>query len=111
METVTGLQFISIEPGSGPRPRTGDTVQVHYTGRLSDGTRFDSSYDRGKPLEFTLGAGQVIAGWDEGIALMNVGGKARLIIPPELGYGANGASRRIPPNSTLHFEVELVGIK
>lgn len=109
--TDSGLQVIVVEEGTGPAPQTGDVVQVHYTGTLDDGTKFDSSYDRGQPFEFTLGAGQVIAGWDEGIALMKVGGKATLIIPPELGYGERGYPGVIPPNATLHFDVELVGIK
>lgn len=111
METESGLQYIVIEEGTGPAPKPGDIVQVHYTGTLDDGTKFDSSYDRNEPFEFQLGMGQVIAGWDEGIALMRVGGKATLIIPPELGYGARGAGGVIPPNATLHFDVELVGIK
>ena len=111
METTTGLKYIEIETGEGPSPEEGDVVQVHYVGTLEDGTKFDSSYDRGKPLEFTLGVGQVIAGWDEGIALMNVGGKATLVIPPELAYGEHGAGRVIPPGATLNFDVELVGIK
>ena len=111
MKTSSGLEYIEIEKGTGAAPKSGDTVQVHYSGTLDNGTKFDSSYDRGAPLEFRLGVGQVIAGWDEGIALMNVGGKATLVIPPELGYGANGAGTVIPPNATLHFDVELVGIK
>ena len=86
----------------------GDLVQVHYTGTLEDGTKFDSSHDRGQPYAFPLGRGAVIPGWDEGIALLNKGGKAKLIIPPELAYGASGIGSAIPPNATLHFEVELV---
>jgi peptidylprolyl isomerase len=109
--TDSGLRYIVVEEGTGPAPQPGDVVQVHYTGTLDDGTKFDSSYDRGQPFEFTLGAGQVIAGWDEGIALMKVGGKATLIIPPELGYGEGGYPGVIPPNATLYFDVELVGIK
>jgi peptidylprolyl isomerase len=111
VKTASGLDYTEIEAGTGVAPQTGDIVQVHYTGTLTDGTKFDSSHDRGQPLEFTLGRGQVIAGWDEGIALMKVGGKASLVIPPELGYGARGAGGVIPPNATLHFDVELVGIK
>ncbi len=110
METESGLQYIVTEEGTGAAPQTGDKVQVHYTGTLDDGTKFDSSHDRGQPFEFSLGAGQVIKGWDEGIALMKVGGKATLIIPADLGYGASGAGGVIPPNATLHFDVELVGI-
>lgn len=108
--TETGLRYIELEEGTGPAPQPGDIVQVHYTGTLEDGTEFDSSRDR-DPLSFPLGQGNVIPGWDEGIGLMNVGGKARLIIPPQLAYGAQGAGDVIPPNSTLIFEVELVGIE
>ena len=110
MTTASGLQYIEVEAGTGATPKAGDTVAVHYTGTLEDGTKFDSSYDRGQPFEFVLGRGQVIAGWDEGIALMQVGGKARLIIPPELAYGNRAVGGVIPANSTLIFEVELVEI-
>ena len=107
--TASGLQFIVIEEGSGESPPAGSRVRVHYTGMLEDGTVFDSSYKRNQPFEFELGIGQVIAGWDEGIALMKVGAKYRLIIPPELGYGERGAGGGlIPPNATLLFDVELL---
>lgn len=108
MTTASGLQYVILEPGSGDTPQTGDLVQVHYTGTLEDGTKFDSSYDRGEPIKFALGRGLVIPGWDEGIALLKVGSKAKLIIPPELAYGESGAGGVIPPNATLIFEVELV---
>jgi peptidylprolyl isomerase len=104
------LEYIEVEAGDGPAPQVGDLVAVHYRGTLEDGTEFDNSYDRGEPFTFPLGRGQVIPGWDEGIALMQVGGKAKLIIPPELAYGESGAGGVIPPNATLTFEVELVSI-
>lgn len=107
--TASGLQYIEIEEGTGPQAQAGDFVRVHYTGTLEDGTEFDSSLTRGQPFPFTLGQGEVIAGWDEGIALMKEGGKAQLIIPPELGYGASGGGP-IPPNATLIFDVELVEV-
>ncbi|MCH6555166.1 MAG: FKBP-type peptidyl-prolyl cis-trans isomerase [Chloroflexi bacterium] len=108
----TGLGIIDIEAGSGETPETGKLVVVNYTGWLSeDGTKFDSSLDRGTPFEFVLGLGQVIAGWDEGLATMNVGGKRRLIIPPELGYGEGGSPPTIPPNAELTFDIELLEIK
>ena len=97
--------------GTGAAPKAGNVVQVHYTGWLTDGRKFDSSVDRGRPFEFRLGAGQVIAGWDQGVAQLKVGDKARLTIPPEMGYGARGAGGVIPPNATLVFEVELLAIK
>jgi peptidylprolyl isomerase len=107
----TGLGIIDIEAGSGETPETGELVVVHYTGWLSeDGTKFDSSLDRGTPFEFVLGLGQVITGWDEGLATMNVGGKRRLIIPSELAYGEEGSSS-IPPDSELTFDIELLEIK
>lgn len=109
--TASGLKYEDLVVGSGPEAKAGDTVQVHYTGWLTDGTKFDSSLDRGQPFEFALGTGGVIAGWDEGVAGMKVGGKRRLTIPPELGYGASGAGGVIPPNATLIFEVELLAIK
>jgi peptidylprolyl isomerase len=109
--TASGLQLIAIEDGSGAMAQQGQTVQVHYTGYLTDGTKFDSSVDRGQPFEFPLGMGRVIRGWDEGLALMRVGDKRRLIIPPELGYGDRGAGSVIPPGATLIFDVELVGIR
>jgi peptidylprolyl isomerase len=108
--TASGLQYIIVEEGTGPSPEPGDLVQVHYTGLLEDGTTFDSSYDRGEPIQFPLGQGIVIPGWDEGITLLKVGGKGKLIIPPELAYGEAGAGGVIPPNATLYFEVELVDI-
>jgi len=108
--TASGLQYTEIVAGNGPAAQPGDIVSVHYTGKLTDGTKFDSSVDRGQPFQFPLGAGRVIKGWDEGIALMKKGGKATLTIPPELGYGARGAGGVIPPNATLVFDVELVDI-
>lgn len=108
MITDSGLEIVTLEEGSGESPNAGDIVQVHYTGTLKNGVKFDSSRDRGEPISFPLGRGAVIAGWDEGIATLNKGGKAKLIIPPELGYGKAGAGGVIPPNAILHFEVELV---
>ena len=108
--TPSGLQYVIFKKTDGPRPKTGDMVFVHYTGWLTDGTKFDSSYDRGEPLSFRLGAKQVIPGWDEGIALLRKGEKAQLVIPPELAYGERGIGP-IPPNATLIFEVELVDFK
>ncbi|MEM7344249.1 MAG: FKBP-type peptidyl-prolyl cis-trans isomerase [Chloroflexota bacterium] len=111
MTTASGLQYVILEEGSGDSPQPGDIVQVHYAGTLEDGTEFDNSYKRGQPIEFPLGTGRVIPGWDEGIALLKVGDKAKLVIPPDLGYGAAGAGGAIPPNATLIFEVELVGFE
>ena len=105
-----GLKYVDIVVGKGPEPKKGQTVRVHYVGTLADGTKFDSSRDRGQPFEFTLGVGGVIAGWDEGVATMRVGGRRRLTIPPALGYGAQGAGDKIPPNATLLFDIELLGI-
>ena len=109
--TASGLQFIDIEVGTGDAPQSGQTVEVHYTGWLADGTKFDSSLDRGQPLSFVLGADQVIASWEEGVTSMKVGGKRRLIIPPELGYGERGYPPDVPPNAELIFDVELLAIK
>ena len=108
--TDSGLKYFILEKGDGEKPKKGDMVSVHYTGLFLDGNKFDSSVDRGTPFEFHLGAGRVIKGWDEGVALLNVGGKAKFIIPPELAYGSRGAGGVIPPNATLIFEVELLGI-
>lgn len=108
--TDSGLQYIELQEGDGATPQAGQTVTVHYTGTLEDGTKFDSSLDRNRPFSFRLGAGQVIKGWDEGLATMKVGGRRRLIIPPDLGYGARGAGGVIPPNATLIFDVELLRI-
>ncbi len=110
--TPSGLKYDDIKVGSGATPQSGQTVVVHYTGWLTNGQKFDSSVDRGEPFEFVLGAGNVIKGWDEGVATMKVGGKRKLTIPPHLGYGAGGAGGgKIPPNATLVFDVELLGIK
>jgi peptidylprolyl isomerase len=109
--TPSGLQYLDQVVGNGPQPQPGQTVIVHYTGYLDNGTVFDSSLQRGQPFEFVLGAGQVIRGWEEGLATMRVGGKRRLIIPPELGYGAAGAGGVIPPNARLTFDVELLGVR
>lgn len=105
------LQIEKLTEGTGAQPKTGNVVQVHYTGWLTNGRKFDSSVDRGEPFEFVLGRGQVIKGWDQGVATMKVGDKIRLTIPPELGYGARGAGGVIPANATLVFEVELLDIK
>ena len=109
--TSSGLAYKIIKKGTGVKAEAGKTVSVHYTGKLSNGTKFDSSYDRNQPIEFELGRGRVIKGWDEGISLLNVGSKATFIIPPDLAYGARGAGGVIPPNATLIFDVELVEIK
>ncbi|MBL6965665.1 MAG: FKBP-type peptidyl-prolyl cis-trans isomerase [Anaerolineales bacterium] len=109
-QTASGLQYEDTISGTGPAAQTGDKVQVHYTGWLENGTKFDSSVDRNEPFEFPLGAGMVIQGWDEGVAGMQVGGTRKLVIPPELGYGARGAGGMIPPNAMLIFEVELLAI-
>ena len=106
--TDSGLQYIDVETGEGEGAEAGNMVSVHYTGWLVDGTKFDSSKDRGTPFQFPLGAGRVIKGWDEGVAGMKVGGVRKLVIPPELGYGSRGAGSAIPPNATLIFEVELL---
>ena len=109
--TPSGLKYIDEVVGTGPSPQKGEQVTVHYVGTLEDGKKFDSSRDRNQPLVFTIGVGQVIKGWDEGVMSMKVGGKRKLIIPPDLGYGSRGAPPAIPPNSTLIFEVELLGVK
>ena len=109
--TESGLAYFIINEGNEVQATKGQTVSVHYTGKLVDGTKFDSSYDRNAPIEFPLGQGRVIPGWDEGISLLKVGGKATFIIPPHLAYGDRGAGGVIPPNATLIFEVELMGVK
>ncbi len=109
--TASGLKYQVLKKGKGPVAQAGQTVSVHYTGWLTNGTKFDSSVDRGQPFEFNLGAGQVIKGWDEGVAGMKVEEKRKLTIPSELGYGEHGAGNVIPPNATLIFDVELLGIK
>jgi len=115
MTTPSGLQITDTKVGTGATPKTGQTCVMHYTGWLyqngAKGQKFDSSVDRGQPFEFPIGQKRVIAGWDEGVATMKVGGKRTLIIPPELGYGARGAGGVIPPNATLIFEVELLDVK
>lgn len=110
-QSATGLLIEDIKVGDGVPAVAGNTVKVNYTGYLTDGSQFDSSYDRNQPFEFTIGAGQVIKGWDEGVVGMKVGGKRKLTIPPELGYGARGAGNLIPPNATLVFEIVLEEIK
>ena len=111
MFTPSGLEYVDVVQGTGPVAAAGQRVSVHYTGWLTNGTKFDSSGDRGQPFDFPLGGGQVIRGWDEGVVGMRVGGKRRLIIPPDLGYGARGAGGVIPPNATLIFDVELLGAR
>jgi FKBP-type peptidyl-prolyl cis-trans isomerase len=111
MKTASGLEYTEVEAGTGAQAAAGKTVSVHYTGKFEDGKVFDSSIPRGEALTFRLGVGQVIKGWDEGIALMKVGGKAQLTIPSNLAYGERGASGVIPPNATLIFDVELVAVK
>jgi peptidylprolyl isomerase len=115
MTTASGLQITDTKVGTGASPKTGQICVMHYSGWLyqngKKGAKFDSSVDRGQPFAFTLGVGDVIKGWDEGVAGMKVGGKRTLVIPPQLGYGARGAGGVIPPNATLLFEVELLGVK
>ena len=110
-ETASGLRYQIIQKGNGKKAEKGNKVSVHYKGQLADGTVFDSSYKRNSPLDFQVGVGQVIPGWDEGICLLNVGDKARLVIPSDLGYGSAGAGGVIPPNATLVFDVELMDVK
>src|SRR5580693_7934505 len=113
--TPSGLRIIDVKPGTGPVPQAGQTVTVNYTGWLfvdgKKGKKFDSSLDRNEPFSFTLGQGQVIKGWDEGVATMHIGGKRTLIIPPDLGYGANGAGGVIPTGATLIFDVDLISVQ
>jgi len=109
--TTSGLQYVDIKKGEGREAHAGETASVHYTGWLTNGTKFDSSKDRGEPFAFRLGAGQVIRGWDEGVEGMHIGGIRKLTIPPQLGYGARGAGNVIPPNATLVFEVELLDLR
>jgi peptidylprolyl isomerase len=108
--TASGLKYQDVVVGKGAAPVAGKQVKVHYTGTLENGKKFDSSVDRGQPFSFVIGVGQVIKGWDEGVMSMKVGGKRKLIIPPQLGYGARGAGGVIPPNATLHFDVELLDV-
>ena len=111
MKTASGLEYNEVTLGTGAQAVAGKTVKVHYTGKFPDGKVFDSSVSRGEPIEFVIGQGRVIKGWDEGIALMKVGGRAQLTIPPNLAYGERGAGGVIPPNATLLFDVELVEAK
>jgi peptidylprolyl isomerase len=108
--TPSGLQYVDEKVGDGASPQKGKRVTVHYTGTLTDGKKFDSSRDRGQPFQFTIGVGQVIKGWDEGVMSMKVGGRRKLMIPSALGYGARGAGGVIPPNADLIFDVELLGV-
>jgi hypothetical protein len=109
--TSSGLKFVDLVEGTGASPRLGQTVSVHYTGTLEDGTKFNSSRDRQEPYQFQIGLGTVIKGWDEGVMTMKLGGRRKLIIPASLGYGALGKPPKIPPNATLIFDVELVDVK
>ena len=115
MTTASGLQITDSKEGTGTSPKSGQTCVMHYTGWLYEngqkGKKFDSSVDRNEPFEFPIGQGRVIKGWDEGVATMKIGGKRTLIVPPQLGYGARGAGGAIPPNATLIFDVELLGVK
>lgn len=109
--TASGLRYVDEVVGTGASPKSGQNVTVHYTGTLENGTKFDSSVDRGQPYTFPIGRGEVIKGWDEGVMTMKVGGKRKLIIPASLGYGAAGRPPNIPPNATLLFDVELLGVQ
>ncbi len=109
--TPSGLKYVDLVVGTGPAVKTGDDLLVNYEGKLVDGTKFDSSYDRGKPFEVVLGVSRVIEGWTEGLSTMKVGGQRKLIIPPQLGYGLEGMGDTIPPNATLIFKVEIVSVK
>jgi FKBP-type peptidyl-prolyl cis-trans isomerase len=109
--TASGLQYVDLVVGSGREAHVGENAIVHYTGKLTDGTQFDSSKDRKEPFPFRLGAGHVIKGWDEGVEGMKIGGIRKLVIPPQLGYGSRGAGSAIPPNATLIFEVELLDLR
>jgi peptidylprolyl isomerase len=109
--TPSGLRYADIVVGDGPSPQTGQTAVVHYTGTLTNGVEFDGSRRKGRPYEFPLGRGEVIRGWDEGVATMKVGGRRRLTVPPQLGYGERGRPPSIPPNTTLVFDIELLGVK
>lgn len=111
IETKSGLKYIDMVLGDGESPTQGGSVTVHYTGYLKDGKKFDSSVDRNQPFKFVIGVGRVIKGWDEGVATMKVGGKRKLTIPADLGYGTRGAGSVIPPNAELIFDVELLGVK
>ncbi len=109
--TASGLQYFDEVVGNGPSPVKGKLVTVHYTGTLDNGRKFDSSVDRNQPFSFVIGVGEVIKGWDEGVMGMKVGGKRKLVIPAKLGYGPRGAGGVIPPNATLHFDVQLLGVQ
>lgn len=109
--TRSGLKYLDVKLGTGATAKPGDVVEVHYTGWLADGRKFDSSLDRRQPFAFQVGGGQVVKGWDEGLVGLRVGGKRKLVIPPELGYGKNGVPGSIPPNAVMIFEIELLKIK